>query len=331
METKKVLVTGGTGFLGSHLCFKLQKLGYEVISLSRRPGEELNDVGIKQVQIDLSSPNTDLDEVVKSVDVIFHTAGKVGMWGAWEEFYQVNYIGTQNLVDSAKRNGIRHFIYTSTPSVVFDNHDIQGGNEDLPYAKRSKSLYARSKILAEQYVLMNTDDQFKTVALRPHLIFGPGDQNLIPRIIAKAQAGRLRKIGDGKNKVDVIYIDNAVEAHIKAYEALKNNSINVSGKAFFIAQEKPVILWDFIDKVLARYQLPKVQGRIPYFVAYMIASLIEWVFKAFRITKREPPTTRFIVMQLAKSHYFSHKNAKTILGYEPKLNTDEAIKLLGVD
>lgn len=332
MKTKEqsVLVTGGTGFLGSHLCLTLHKRGYKVLSLSRGLNPDLQEAGVEQIQMDLSAPNSQLHEVLKKVEAVFHTAGKVAMWGHWDDFYRVNVLGTLNLVDAAKKQGVRHFIYTSTPSVVFNNNDITGGDEGLAYAKNSKSLYARSKIPAEKYVLKNNSQDFKTLALRPHLIFGPGDQNLIPRLVEKSKRGKLKVIGDAQNQVDVIHIDNAVQAHIKAFNALKNDPSKVEGEAFFIAQERPVYLWNFINEVLARYQRPKVRGRIPYPLAYGLASVIEGIYKALKITKSTPPSTRFVVMQLAKSHYFSHKKAREKLGYRPSLTLEDAIKTLGV-
>lgn len=329
MKKESVLVTGGTGFLGSHLCHQLHKQGYHVLSLSRRLNPDLEETGVKQIQMDLTAPTTQLDEVLKDVDAIFHTAGKVGVWGKWEEFYQANVIGTQNLVQAAKKAGTRYFIYTSSPSVVFDNEDIHGGGEELPYAQNSKSLYARSKIPAEKFVLSSNDENFKVLALRPHLIFGTGDQNLIPRVVEMSKKGRLRIIGDGENKVDVIHIDNAVHAHILAYKALKEKTSEVEAQAFFIAQDGPVKLWEFINKILGRYQQPRLQKHIPYFLAYGLASFIEAFYRLFRITDKEPPTTRFVVMQLAKSHYFSHAKAYEKLGYRPIIQTDEAIQTLG--
>lgn len=330
MKKESVLVTGGTGFLGSHLCLKLHEQGHEVTSLARRLNPDLEEAGIKQIQMDLTAFSTQLDEVLKNVDAVFHTAGKVAMWGAWEDFYRINVEGTKNLVDAAKKQGVKYFIYTSTPSVVFDNHDIKEGDESLPYASDSKSLYARSKIPAEKYVLENNGQNLKTLALRPHLIFGPGDENLIPRLVEKSKKGRLRIIGKGKNLVDVIHISNAVDAHIKSYEALKTKTSNVEGEVFFIAQEKPVELWEFINRVLARYQQPKIKRHLPYSVAYALAFIIEFLFKFFRITDKEPPTTRFVVMQLAKSHYFSHSKAYEKICYTPQMNIDEAIQTLGV-
>ena len=147
-----------------------------------------------------------------------------------------------------------------------------------------------------------------TVSLRPHLIFGPGDQNLIPRIIQSALKGQLKKVGDGKNLVDVIYIDNAVSAHLKAFSHLDINS-NVSGKTYFVGQEKPVILWEFINQILKLNEIDTITKKINFKTAYFLGLCLESVYHLLKI-KKEPRMTRFVALQLSKAHYFNHDRAK---------------------
>lgn len=325
-----VIVTGAGGFLGKRLTKTLLKNGHKVIGLARGNYPELEELGVTMYQCDLADKQS-IERAFKlinkenqsEVDAIFHTASKVAMWGKWEDFYNTNFIGTKNLVEIAKEYKIKNMIYTSTPSVVFEWDDIENGDESLPYAKDSKSLYAKSKALAEKYVLSQINDDFKACALRPHLIFGEGDQNMIPRLIEAAKKGRLKQVGDGKNKVDVVYIENAVSAHIKAYNALKNSKAN--GKAYFIGQG-PVELWPFINEILAKHDLPPITKKISFSKAYRIGEIIEWVLKLLRIFNIHPPMSRFVALQLAKSHYFNHEQAHKDLGYRPEISVKDALE-----
>jgi nucleoside-diphosphate-sugar epimerase len=325
----KVLVTGGGGFLGKYIVKQLLAAGHEVCNFSRSRYPELDEWGVTSIQGDLTNPE-DVVRALQGQEAVFHVASKVAMWGKWEDFIRTNVNGTKNILDGMKTHGIRYLIYTSTPSVVFDRDSIEGKDESLPYPKDSYSMYARSKAMAEKLVLeANQTGVIETVALRPHLIFGPGDQNLIPRLVDAAKRKRLAIIGDGRNRVDVIYVENAADAHIKAFEALQKNGAKVGGNAFFIGQG-PVKLWDFVNQVLDLHHVPPIKKKVSFQFAFTMGAIIEKGLRLVGKYDTHPPMTRFVALQLSKSHYFSHQKAEELLGWKPKVNVDEGLSRLTV-
>lgn len=322
----KILVTGGGGFLGEHLIRALTKLDHEVISFSRSHYPELTKLGVKQHCGNISNLD-ELEKAMQGVNACFHVASKVSMWGKWKDFYQTNVIGTQNIIKACKNNGVKNLIYTSSPSVVFGDHSLEGVNETTVYPEKTYSLYGKSKALAEKEALAANSDRLKVISLRPHLIFGPGDRNLIPGLIEAAENKRLKIIGKGQNKVDVLYIDNAVDAHLCALNALVNNNKDAFGKAYFIGQG-PVILWDFINEILVAYKLSPITKRINFKITYFLGFLTELFYKIFNIKSEKPPMTRFVALQLAKHHYFDHKRANVLLGWNPKVSVKDGIEKL---
>ncbi len=322
----KVLITGGGGFLGGHIVKLLLKEGHEVTSFSRGSYPDLEAQGVKTYRGDLS----DLDAVsdaLKGKDAVIHCASKVAMWGRYEDFYQTNVIGTENIIKGCQANGIKALVYTSTPSVVFGQSSLKAVNEETPYPTNSVSPYGKTKAIAEEKVLKANGMALKTVALRPHLVFGPGDKNLIPRLLEKAKNGKLKRIGDGQNLVDVLYVENGAKAHILALHQLTKDSSKIAGEAFFLGQG-PVNLWDFINSILKSFKAPTVQKSVSFKSAYLIGSLIERFCKLFGIYQVDPPMTRFVALQLSHDHYFDHTKAKNILGWEPEVSIEEGLSNL---
>ena len=326
-ESKTILVTGGGGFLGKKVCEKLLEKNYNVISLSRKNYPELEKMGVKTRACDLSKKK-DLEGALEGVDAVIHTAAKAGIWGNPEEFHQTNTIGTQNLLEACKKHNLKTFIYTSSPSVCFAGKDILGADESLPYASPPLCTYAKSKILAEKLVLKATkESSLKAACLRPHLIWGPNDPHFLPRLKEKSRSGKLFRLGQGRNLVDVIYVDNAADAHVKLLEKLFVSE-TPRGKAYFIGQDKPVLLWDFLSQILGAIGEKSITKSIPYGLAYAAGFLNENLYKAFRVYDREPKMTSFVAMQLGKSHYFSHKAAKADFDYQPLISTQKGLELL---
>lgn len=317
---QKVLVTGGGGFLGRYIVELLLKNSIEVISFARNRYKNLDELNVTQIQGDLQNIN-DIKKALSGVDAVIHCASKVGMHGKYTDFYNINFLGTKNLVDCMKELGIKKLIYTSTPSVVFGKDDIMFGNETLPYPEKYLTAYAKTKMLGEKYVLENVSENFLAVSLRPHLIFGPGDLNLIPRTIEAYKKGRIKIIGDGKNLVDVIPVENAALAHLYA---LNNISSKISGNSYFIGQG-PVNLWTFINNVLAQQGLGKIEKSIPISIAYSIGAIIEFSLKFFKLNNIHPPMSRFIALQLGKSHYFNHEKSLRELGNYHQTSIQDAI------
>jgi nucleoside-diphosphate-sugar epimerase len=322
--TMKVLVTGGGGFLGTYICQQLLDKGHEVINFSRNEYTHLANLGIVTVKGDLTVKDS-ITSALDGVDAIVHTAALAGVWGDYDQYYQINTVGTQNLVDAAKSNGIKYLVYTSSPSVVFGKDDLCGVDESIDYPDKYYTAYAETKAMAEQYVLKNHGEGFRTLAIRPHLIWGPGDPHIFPRLIEKGKLGKLKVVGDGENLVDIIYVENAASAHVKALEALLDNHA-IGGKPYFVGQSEPVKLWDFINQVLALAKVDPIEDFVSFKTAFFMGGILEKVFKLVGIKKPEPPMTRFVALQLAKSHYFSHQNAKEAFGYAADISVEEGLK-----
>ncbi len=318
------LVTGGGGFLGSGIVQALLKDGNEVSVIGRGRYPHLPP-SIKVLQGDIR----DYDFVNKSlvkIDALFHTAAIPGIWGPAKEFYSINVQGTENIVKACRNNLVRKLVFTSSPSVVFGHSSLENADESTPYPEEYLCEYPRTKAQAEKIILNANDPSLSTVAIRPHLIWGPGDPHLIPRVLEKARKNKLMKVGEGKNLVDMIYIDNAVSAHLKACEALQPNG-KVAGKAYFVSDGEPIVLWEWIDRLLNRIGLPNVSRKISYEKAMKLGAILEGVYGFLRI-KKEPPMTRFLASQLATSHYFNISRAKNDFGYQPLVSHEEGMNRL---
>jgi len=322
-QNKKILVTGGGGFLGSAIVKQLVERGESVRSLSRSFYSELEPLGVEQIQGDISDKYA-VEHACKGVETVFHTAAKPGVWGAYNEYYQTNVAGTQNVIDACFRHRISRLIYTSSPSVIFNGTDMEGVNESAPYPEKFHAHYPQTKAMAEQLVINASRDGLLTIILRPHLIWGPGDNHLVPRILARAK--QLKRIGDDSNLVDTTYIDNAANAHILAADKLQENP-ELSGKIYFISQGEPIPLWDMIDAILKAGGLPPVRSSISKYTAWIIGVLLECIYKIFHI-KGEPRMTRFVAEELATSHWFDISAARNDLGYIPLVSTEEGLQHL---
>lgn len=323
----RALVTGANGFLGSYIVEQLREHGYEVVAMSRRRDDRLAALDVETVHGDVRDFESCL-HVIRDVEVVFHTAAVSGIWGSWKHFHGTNTIGTRNVVEACIQNKIAKLVYTSSPSVVFDGEHQMNGNESLPYPRKWLCHYPHSKALAEQHVLDANDfSGLMTCALRPHLIWGPRDRHLIPRLLQRAREGKLRRVGDGTNQVDMIYVENAAAAHVQAAEAMKKDS-PVCGSAYFLSQNDPVNCWGWINDILSLASLPRIRRGISYHWAYRIGMALETYHETFNIS-REPRMTRFLAAQLAKSHYYDISRAKKDFGYYPVVSTEEGMNRLG--
>lgn len=319
----KVLVTGGGGFLGNAIITRLVEKKYHVLSFSRNHYPELSSMGIEQIQGDICN-KTEIEHELRGVDLVFHTAAKAGIWGEYSDYYRTNVTGTQNVIAGCKKHHISRLIYTSSPSVVFNGSDMEGVNESVPYPAAYPAYYPQTKAIAEQYVIKAAGQGLMTIILRPHLIWGPGDKHFVPRIIARAN--RLVRVGNGKNLIDTVYIDNAAEAHILAADALEKNP-KLSGNIYFISQGDPIPLWDMINHILKAAGLAPVRRSMPRSMAWLIGVMLELVYRGFNISK-EPRMTRFLADELAKAHWFDISAAKKDLGYIPRISIKEGLRRL---
>lgn len=324
---KTVLVTGGGGFVGKAIVRMLTGRGISCRVVGRHHYPEVAGLGARCLQGDIRDYRF-LEESFAGVDTVFHVAALAGIWGKWQDYFSINVQGTENVLKACRKQGVARLIYTSTPSVVFNRADIVNGDESIPYATDFLCHYAHSKVLAEKLVLAANEASLATCAIRPHLIWGPGDPHLIPRLLESGRRGLLKKVGDGRNLVDISYVDNVAHAHILAAENLAGSG-TAAGKSYFISQGEPVCLWDWINSLFARLHIPEVSVTIPFPLAYGVGAVSEIFHRLFR-PGQEPRMTRFLAEQLAKSHYFSCERARVELGYAPIVPTAEGIeKLIG--
>lgn len=323
MAAEHILVTGGGGFLGKAIVRRLVDRSHHVTSFCRRFYPDLEELGVHQIQGDIRDAGAVAD-ACKGMDLVFHTAAKPGIWGDYKEYEGINVDGTRNVIDACRRNGVRRLTHTSSPSVVFDGGDMEGADESAPYPEKYKSHYPKTKAIAERMVREAADDSLRTVILRPHLIWGPEDNHLVPRILARA--GELIRVGDGRNRVDTIYIDNAAQAHLLAAESLAANP-NLSGNIYFISQDDPVPLWNMVDDILKAGGYPPIKHAVSRQSAFYIGALTEFAYTVFRI-KGEPRMTRFLAEELSASHWFDISAAKKDLGYAPAVSIREGLDRL---
>ena len=324
----KILVTGGGGFLGKAIATRLVNRGDEVYSFSRGEYADLTTLGIRQIRGSLTD-GAAVEAACNGMETVFHVAAKAGVSGSWQDYYDTNVKGTLHILEACKAQGVQRLIYTSSPSVIFDGTDMEGVDESVPYPATYHAPYPETKAMAEQWVIKATSpstgsSQLKSIILRPHLIWGPGDNHLLPGI--RARAKRLKRIGNGENRVDTIYIDNAADAHLLADEALKQKP-DLSGNVYFISQDEPIRLWEMVNALLGCAGLPPVKGQISTRVAEGAGWVIETLYQTFGITK-EPPMTRFMAKELATAHWFDISRAKRDLGYTPTISTKEGLKRL---
>ncbi|RPE74691.1 2-alkyl-3-oxoalkanoate reductase [Vulcaniibacterium tengchongense] len=323
----KILVTGGGGFLGQALCRGLRERGHEVVSFNRGFYPALEALGVRQVRGDLASRDA-VFAAAQGCEAVFHNAAKAGAWGPYRDYHLANVVGTEHVIEACRALGIRRLVYTSTPSVTHRaTHPVEGGSaDDVPYGEGLKAPYALTKQIAERRVLAANDAALATVALRPRLIWGPGDNQLLPRLVERARAGRLMLVGDGRNRVDTTYVDNAAQAHFDAFERLAPGAA-CAGRAYFISNGEPKPLREMIDALLAAAGAPPVTRRVPFGVAYAAGAVCEALWRTLPL-RGEPPITRFLAEQLATTHWYDMAPARRDFGYVPKVSIHEGLTRL---
>ena len=361
------LVTGGTGFLGRAIVDRLLSQGRPVAVAGRTPAPDLEARGVRFIRVSLEDA-AGVREACRGMQSVFHAAAKVGVWGSRADFFRVNVLGTRAVIDGCRIHGVSRLIHTSTPSVVYNGRDLAGADESLPLTSHCPADYPLTKAIAEREVLAANSPALRTVALRPHLIWGAGDPHLVPRIIARARAGRLRIVGDGRNRVDMVHVANAVDAHLLAERALgrsppANSKPQIpavrfetspsapaichllddnpdpasagsrcrliddkwagpqgaAGRAYFITNGEPVVLWDWINDLLRALEIPPVTKRLPLGPAMAIGGICEVLWRLLPLPA-EPPLTRFVAKELATDHWFDNGAARRDLGYTPRVS-----------
>lgn len=318
------VVTGGGGFLGLRIVELLRARGDDVRVVARRRHPPVEAMGATSIVADVRDAAA-MRVAFERADVVFHVAGKTGFWGPRESFWSVNVEGTRVVLDAARQCGVPRLVHTSTPSVTGYDRDVENGGPELPYAALHENAYGESKCMAEQYALAANGRGLTTVALRPHLIIGPGDTNMMPRVVRRAARGGLRVVGDGRNRVDLTYIDNAAWAHLDAADALVAPDTPCAGRSYFISNDQPVVLWEWLNQLLADLDLPRTTRSLPLWTTRLIGSVMETLWRALPVSG-DPPITRFLSAALARSHWYDMEPARRDLGYRVRVPMEEATR-----
>lgn len=353
LKVRHAFVTGAGGFLGKAICLRLLAAGIKVTGFARGHYPELEALGVVMLQGDLVNKDL-LQQAMQGCDIVFHVASKAGVWGDRDSYFCPNVKGAANVIAACKALKIDKLVYTSTPSVTFAGQDESGIDESTPYATRFLNHYAHSKAIAEKMMLdanqvgdmpLENPDvtqvssqvttqatapyALKTVALRPHLIWGPGDPHLVPRVLSRGRLGKLKLVGREDKLVDTIYIDNAAYAHVLAALELCQVKPKCQGKAYFLSNDEPITMAEMINLILACDALPPVTKRVPQSVAYVAGAVLESVHYLLK-KQEEPMMTRFVARQLSCSHYFDISAAKRDLGYRALVSINQGMVRLKV-
>jgi len=324
-KASPVFITGASGFIGGKLAERLLREGRAVRVLARQPLPALEKLGAKVITGDLHASAT-LRQGCDGAGTVFHVAGRVGVWGPAKDFFRVNVEGTRNVIAACRAAGVKRLVYTSSPSVVFNGGNLAGVDETAPLCTAAPCAYPTSKAEAERLVSAANAADLATVSLRPHLVWGPGDRNVVPRVLALARKGRLKIVGAGRNLVDCTHISNVVDAHLLAERALAEchiiddtrKSTSAAGKAYFITNGEPIVLWDWINELLRGLGVPEIKKLVPLGTAYAAGAVLETLWTVLPLNG-EPPMTRFVAKELATDHWFKIDAAQRDLGYTPRV------------
>jgi nucleoside-diphosphate-sugar epimerase len=317
----RVLVTGAGSLLARRTAEALLARGDEVVCLQRHPV----DLDTDQVLADVR----DAERVVSAAegcDAIVHAAAKVGVVGQWEEYRSINVDGTANVIAAARRHGVTNLVHVSTPSVAHVGDAIVGGGADPATTGRRGAWYAESKAIAEQLALGAVSPDLAVVAMRPHLVWGPGDTQLVGRIVERARAGRLALVGGGTALIDTTYIDNAADALMAAIDAL-HPTARCNGRAYVVANGEPRPIRELVMGICAAARLDVRPRDVPRGIATVAGSVVESLWKARR-AHTEPPLTRFLAEQLGTAHWFDPRPARDDLGWTPQVSIDAGLQRL---
>jgi len=321
----KILVTGGGGFLGSAICRQLLARGDEVTAYQRSASDELEELGARIIRGSITDAEK-LNSAVQGVDAVIHTAAKAGIWGPYDDYFRPNVTGTENVIAACLGNGIHKLVFTSSPSVTHADGDVEGGDESLPYAEHYNSAYPATKALAEQLVMASNCPELHTVSLRPHLIWGPGDNHLLPHLLERAKSGKLKLPGPDK-LIDTIYIDNAARVHLLALDRLQSDPETIGGKTYFVSNDEPLSQREVIGGLLKAAGLEVDIQPISPRIAIAAGTLLETTWKLLRL-KSEPPITRWSAEHLSTAHWYDISAAKRDLGYSAETSISEGLEIL---
>ncbi|MGW0506137.1 NAD-dependent epimerase/dehydratase family protein [Micromonospora sp. NPDC003241] len=312
----RILVTGASGMLGGATATALRMRGDEVRVLQRRSS---GLVGVDERRGDITDPQA-VRAATAGVDAVVHLAAKVSMTGPWRQFEHINIGGTATVLAAARAAGVTRFVHVSSPSVAHHGTGLVGAGAGAADPERARGNYARSKASAESLALAADSPDFAVVAIRPHLVWGPGDTQLVGRIVERAQAGRLALVGQGTALIDTTYVDNAVDALVAALDRVPE--ADVHGQAFVVTNGEPRTVFELIERICVAAGTAPPRLRVPVAAAKAGGTAVEWLWSTLRQTD-EPPMTRFLAEQLSTAHWFDQRRTREALRWSPQVTLDE--------
>ncbi|MGV2952991.1 NAD-dependent epimerase/dehydratase family protein [Glutamicibacter sp. AGC46] len=319
---RRVLVTGASGMLGGAVAQLLRDKGHHVRTFQRGSSASATD----EVRGSLTDPQA-VAAAVESMDAVIHLAAKVSFTGAWEDFAATNIAGTSNLLEASKRAGIKDFVFVSSPSVAHFGDSLAGAGAGEADPAKAHGFYARSKAAAELNALGADSPALRVTAIRPHVVWGPGDTQLVERVIQRAKAGRLPLLDQGAALIDTTYIDNAAAAIVRSLERMDH----AHGRALVVTNGEPRPVGELIAGICKAGGAPAPKLNVPGWLARAAGSVIEklWLAAGSRnLVHDEPPMTRFLAEQLSTAHWFDQRETHEVLDWKPAVGIDEGLEKL---
>lgn len=314
-----VLATGTSGFLGRAVVAELVAAGHEVRTLQRRPS---GIAGVRDIVGSVTDPAT-VEAAVTGVEAVVHLAAKVSLAGDVREFEAVNVQGTSTLLDAAARSGVERFVQVSSPSVAHAGSALNGAGADPADPVHARGEYARTKAEAELIALARDSDAMRVVAVRPHIVWGPGDPQLIERIVARARRGTLPLLNGGTALIDTTFVDNAATGIVAAL----HRADAVGGRAYVLTNGEPRPVGDLMAGICRAAGVPEPRLRVPAAVARFAGGAVERLWQ-IRPGSDEPPMTRFLAEQLSTAHWFDQTDIRRDLQWRPEVTLDEGLERL---
>ncbi|MGB3257359.1 MAG: NAD-dependent epimerase/dehydratase family protein [Ornithinimicrobium sp.] len=319
----RVLVTGASGMLGRAVADRLARRGDEVTVMQRRTagGRHTEALG------DITDPAA-VHTAVAGSEAIVHLAAKVDVVGRWSDYAATNVDGTAHVIDAARAHGVRTLVHVSSPSVAHSGQSIVGEGAG-PADPSVRGHYARSKAMAEQLALAAHGQGLAVTAVRPHLVWGPGDTQLVGRIVDRARSGRLAMVGSGAALVDTTFVDNAADAIVAALDRIDD----AGGQPLVVTNGEPRPIGELVADICRACGAPPPRWHVPYPLAWGLGGLVEAVTTASHrlpgvpsIT--QPPLTRFLAGQLATAHWFDQRHTRDVLGWSPGVSIEQGLDTL---
>lgn len=314
------LVTGSRSLLAAHVTQALVQRGETVSVLQRNPSQVAAELGLQEHLCDIVEVTP---AMLEGVDTVIHLAARVGVVGSREQFFTTNVVGTRALLAAAQAAGVRRFVFVSSPSVAHTGSALAGEGAGPADPRHAKGEYSKSKALAEKEVLAADTPEMLTIAVRPHLVWGPGDTQLVGRIVERAREGQLALVAGGRPLIDTTYLDNAVDAVIAAVDRIEAGH----RQAFIVSNGEPRTVAEMIERICAAAGEKPPTRSVPRSAAWLAGAVAEGVWKV-RGSQDDPPMTRFLAGQLGTAHWFDLRQTQEVLQWTPRVSLDEGFARL---